>query len=135
MTPPTQRVRTLTYERDGFRCVSCGAMSGLEWQHREASGSGGRGKKAPPLTPADGVTTCTICNERYESDLQDLALSFGWKLRRFRGGIPAHEVPFLNRNTGEYWLPDTQGTKQIISKASAQELLAAAGAHRRKGVA
>lgn len=135
MTAPTQRVRTLTYERDGFRCVSCGSMQYLEWQHREASGSGGRGKKAPALTPADGVTSCSTCNPRYESDLQELALHSGWKLRKFRGGILSCNIPFFNRNTSEYWLPDIHGTKQVIHVALALELITAAGGFIRKGVA
>jgi hypothetical protein len=124
MTPPTARVRTLTYERDGFRCTSCGSMVNLEWQHRESSGHGGRGKKAPVLTPADGITTCALCNPRYEGDMQPLALASGWKLRRNRL-LLASEIPFWNRNTGEYWLPDTRGTKSILCKAEALELIAA----------
>jgi hypothetical protein len=134
MTAPTQYVRTLTYERDGFACVSCGAMSNLQWNHRSSSGHGGRGKKAPKLTPSDGVTSCANCNPRYEADLQTKALASGWKLRRNRL-LASHEVPFWNRNTSEWWLPDADGGKQIIHASLALELIEAAGGLTRAEVA
>lgn len=71
VTAPSRQVRAWTYLRDGFRCLSCGARDGLSWQHREASGSGGRGVKAPELTTADGVTLCLLCNEGCEGAGQD----------------------------------------------------------------
>lgn len=134
MTAPSQKVRTATYIRDGFRCVSCGATEGLQWQHRESSGSGGRGRKAPAVTTADGLTSCGSCNPRYESDLQGLALQSGWKLRRFRGSIQSHQVPFWNRNTNVWALPDMDGGLQPINTALALELIDAAGGNYVKGV-
>lgn len=132
MTPPTKPVRDATYARDGYRCVSCGAQWPLSWQHRSASGHGGRGKKAPALTPADGVTACIPCNGRFESDLQELALHNGWKLRRNRL-MTADEVPFYDRNLGAYFLPDVEGRAHHIPKAQAVELIEAAGGYTTKG--
>lgn len=127
MTAPRAAVRKATYRRDSNLCVTCGVTTGLQWQHREASGSGGRGRKAPALTAADGVTSCWSCNARYEADLQSMALRFGWKLRRNRGGILASQVPFFVRWCGEWWLPDDVGGKQVIGEAEALELVAVAG--------
>lgn len=134
MTAPTQKVRTATYIRDSYRCVSCGATEGLQWQHRESSGHGGRGSKAAPVTTADGVTSCWDCNPRYEADLQGLALQSGWKIRRNRGSIGSHQIPFWNRTTNEWRIPDMTGGSEIINAALALELIDAAGGNYVKGV-
>jgi hypothetical protein len=76
------------FERDRHRCVSCGATTSLEYQHRQAVGMGGR--KERPLY-VDGLTSCARCNAGYEGDLQRAALRFGWKVRRwveFPGMVP-----------------------------------------------
>lgn len=132
MTAPTARVRALTYKRDGYRCVACGATDGLSWQHRTATGMGGAGVKAARMTPADGVTACLPCNQRFEADLQDLALANGWKLRKFRGDIGAHEVPFYDRNRMTYLLPTTTGEAVEVDPMRALDLLEAAGSLTRK---
>lgn len=97
MTAPSRKLRELVYARDGRRCVECGTDRDLTFGHREASGSGGRGKKAPPLTPSDGVTQCLTCNEAAESYGQEKALHSGHKIRRNRGGIPASKIPVYYR--------------------------------------
>lgn len=127
MTAPSRVVRQLTYLRDGHRCVSCGAHSPLEWNHREASGHGGRGRKAPPLTTADGVTLCTLCNEGIEGHMQARALEMGWKIRRNRGDMAAHEIPYYDYTARGYFLPTRDGMRQRISRTLALELLDAAG--------
>lgn len=132
MTAPSQKVREATYRRDGYRCVSCGAQWPLSWQHRSASGHGGRGRKAPALTPADGLTACIPCNGRFESDLQELALHNGWKLRRHIL-MTADQVPFYDRNLGGYFLPDTEGRAHPVKAAEAIELITAAGGYTTKG--
>ncbi|MEX1078907.1 MAG: hypothetical protein WED09_07350 [Homoserinimonas sp.] len=75
---PTPVVRAVTYERDRERCCSCGARVALQYQHRQATGMGG--SKVRPRYE-QGVTTCAVCNPRYESDLQSKALACGWKVR------------------------------------------------------
>lgn len=80
MTAPTTQTRASVYLRDGYRCVACGAVDGLTFQHRRAVGMGGS-KNVP--APVDGLTLCGSCNARCESDLQDMALANGWKVRRW----------------------------------------------------
>lgn len=132
MTAPSREVRGLTYLRDGHRCVSCGAFSPLEWNHREASGHGGRGKKAPELTPADGVTLCTLCNNGLEGHLQHRGLAMGWKIRRNRGDMQSHEIPYFDYTARAYFLPSRDGIRKQITHTLAVELLEAAGNLRRK---
>lgn len=135
MTAPTRVIRKATYERDSYLCADCGTTTNLSWQHREASGQGGRGKKAPALTVADGLTLCLPHNEACEAAGQEKALHLGWKIRRNRGGLLASQIPFYVRWAAEWWLPDADGGKQIIPRALALELLEVAGAFTRKGAA
>lgn len=78
MAAPSGGVRAVTYERDGERCVSCGATTHLEYQHRQRVGAGGS-KVRPGLT--DGLTSCVWCNPAYEGARQAEALRYGWKVR------------------------------------------------------
>ena len=78
MAKPTLSIRLDTYDRDGERCVSCGARTGLEYQHRRAEGMGGR-EEAPAI--CDGLTSCWKRNPLYERNLQPVALAKGWKTR------------------------------------------------------
>ena len=135
MTAPTARIRADTYTRDGNRCVDCGATTGLSWQHREASGHGGRGSKAPKLTTADGLTLCIPCNEACEAAGQARALHLGFKIRRNRGSITAAQIPFYDRNVRAWFLPGEGPTRHQILPVEAGELLAAAGNLREKLVA
>lgn len=80
MSDPTAAVRARTYERDGHRCISCGSSGPLQYQHRAAVGMGGSDVR-PQFV--DGLTSCSQCNEGYESHLQSMALRFGWKVRRW----------------------------------------------------
>lgn len=80
MTAPTKQTRTDTYVRDGYRCLMCGAFDPLSFGHRRAVGMGGSLILPPPV---DGVTQCVTCNGRCETDLQELALANGWKVRRW----------------------------------------------------
>jgi hypothetical protein len=131
MTAPSLKVRNATKKRDGYRCVNCGASGPLEWQHREASGSGGRGKKAPPLTTADGVMACTTCNSGFEHAGQERALMLGHKIRRNRGSrlnpFPSHRIPYWDHTAQLWFLPDMDGGRSPIHNSLAQELLVAAG--------
>jgi hypothetical protein len=78
VSAPTRAVRAAVYERDGNRCVVCGATSPLTFQHRRAEGMGGR-LHFP--TAVEGLTVCHVDNEAFESHLQTLALYRGWKVR------------------------------------------------------
>jgi hypothetical protein len=138
MTAPTQKVRNQTFDRDGHACaaLSVGCYGPLEWNHRESSGSGGRGGKAPAVTAADGVVLCSGHNGALESDaaFRRTGLAMGWKLLRNRQ-MTASQIPFYVRWAAEWWLPDADGGKQIIPRALALELLEVAGAFTRKGAA
>lgn len=127
MTAPTQKVRGLTYLRDGHKCLACGSRDALSWQHRESSGHGGRGSKAPALTTADGCTLCIICNQSAEADGQSLALAMGWKIRRNRGGILARHIPMFDVNQRLWFLADDYGGRELCNPVTALELLSAAG--------
>jgi hypothetical protein len=78
------------------------------------------------------VTACIPCNGRFESDLQELALHSGWKLRRNRT-LAAHEVPFWDRNLNAWFLPDVEGNAHHITATLAVELIEAAGGYTTKG--
>jgi len=60
--------------------MMCGAVEPLSFGHRRAVGMGGSRILPPPI---DGLTQCIPCNARCESDMQDLALANGWKVRRW----------------------------------------------------
>lgn len=133
MTAPSAKLREQVYRRDGH-CVSCGALDGWNWHHRASSGHGGRGKKAPALTPADGLVACAQCNARFEADLQELALLCGWKLKRHTR-IPASDMPYFDATTGLWWLPDTDGYRMQVTHKEAVGRLLAGGNLTRKRVA
>jgi hypothetical protein len=126
MTAPPPKVRKATYVRDSYMCAECGTTTNLSWQHRESSGHGGRGKKAPPLTPADGLTLCLPHNVACEAEGQAVALAMGWKLRRNRQ-MPASAIPVYIAWAREWWLLDEDGGHELCNPNLAQELLAGAG--------
>ena len=127
MTAPTAKLRKSIYARDGHACMDCGTNYQLTFQHREASGHGGRGRKAPPLTAAEGITLCLRCNEACEAEGQTRAFMLGYKTRRNRGNFPAHRIPVYERSTRFWWLLDEDGGREAIQPAFAAELLGAAG--------
>lgn len=96
MAAPSPVQRTVTYERDGHRCVSCGSMWSLQFQHRQAVGMGGS-KRGVNL--AGGVTSCASCNPEYEGSMQTLALINGWKVPRWVRDVSAVPV----RYNGGVW--------------------------------
>lgn len=125
MTKPTALVREATYARDGYACVECGTGAGLSWGHRQASGMGGRGSKAPALTPADGVTQCEPHNEAAEHAGQQRALALGHKVKR-NTLVPMWKVPYYENRTGLFWLPDREGGRWPVPDAEARAMIAAA---------
>lgn len=126
MTAPTQKVRQLTERRDGC-CLMCTSVVNLEWNHRQNSGHGGRGSKAPKVTPADGVMLCKFCNQIIEAnaDRQADAIARGYKVKRFSPVLPEH-VPVWYRGEG-WFLLDRFGARDRLDQATADELRALAG--------
>jgi hypothetical protein len=116
MSAPTKQTRADVYQRDGYRCVMCGATDPLTFQHRRAVGMGGSTILPPPV---DGLTLCASCNDRCERDLQDRALAHGWKVRKW---VTAPErVPVFF--PAEFRWYRLEGTRRVpISSAVAMEM-------------
>lgn len=115
MAQPTPELRAGTFERDAHRCLSCGARSPLEYQHRQAVGMGGT-KNLPDW--ADGITACSSCNRRYEADLQTLALAAGWKVRR-NVDVALTEIPVYDVPTHTWFQLDDHGWRTPIRRSLA----------------
>lgn len=122
MTTPTPVVRAVTYERDDHRCVSCGTLATITYQHRAAEGMGGR-KARPRLE--EGLTACALCNAAYEGSLQVRALAYGWKVRRFvvEQGLAA-QVPVRYALCGWHLLFN-DGRRVPISEGTAVDMMRA----------
>lgn len=121
MSAPTPVVRATTYERDGHRCVSCGATVHLEWQHRKAVGMGG--SKIRPRYE-EGVTSCAICNPEYEHRLQRKALLLGWKVKGVKAALEHPEdVPVFYVAEQQWWVLTTRGTRLRISAVEAEQMM------------
>jgi hypothetical protein len=121
VSDPTPATRAVTYERDGHRCVSCGAWVHLQYQHRAAVGMGG--SKVRPLF-VDGLTSCATCNPAYEHALQAKALRFGWKVPQWvreRGRVADVPVYYLLERTWCRLLTD--GRRIRITRAAAMQLM------------
>jgi hypothetical protein len=112
MTAPTSAVRLETYDRDLWRCVSCGERGTLQFQHRRATGMGGS-KIAP--TVQDGLTSCPTCNPAYEHRLQTAALWHGWKVRSW---VKQPElVPVFYMPEMSWWRLTVTGERYEVSAA------------------
>jgi hypothetical protein len=110
MTAPTTAVRVMTYDRDGWRCVSCGAGSALEFQHRRRTGMGGT---KLPVQVEDGLASCPTCNPAYENRLQLRALFSGWKVRSW---VQQPElVPVFFTAELSWWRLTTTGERYELS--------------------
>lgn len=115
MAAPTTHVRGQVLLRDGSQCVSCRThTSPLEMQHRQRVGGGGS-KHRPQ--PHELATACSVCNARFESDLQDKALTFGWKVRAWVDD--PGRVPMFNAARGRWGLLTVAGGVRVISRAEA----------------
>lgn len=124
MNDLTEGQRAQILERDRERCLRCGGRPPT-LQHRRAKGMGGRGKKAVPLTCADGVALCLSCNERAEGNLQQEALRYGWKIPRLCP-MPAQQIPYYDRLSGSWWLPDVEGGRTWVDPGWAAARVAVA---------
>ncbi|WP_337004049.1 MULTISPECIES: hypothetical protein [unclassified Microbacterium] len=115
MSAPTAATREAVYRRDDRRCAACGVMV-LTFQHRRAVGMGGS-KNVP--SPVDGLSLCAVCNAGCEGGMQEQALRYGWKVRRWV--TQPERVPvFYPREQTWYRL---EGIARIrISRAVAMEM-------------
>lgn len=115
---PTPAVRMGVYERDGHRCVSCGRHD-LTFQHRQAVGMGGSNQR-PRLD--QGLAACGTCNSRYEADLHQAALRFGWKVPRWveHAGLVPVFVPVEGR---WYRLAHTCARRDHVTHAEAMRMM------------
>ena len=95
---------------------------------------GGRGKRAPQLTPADFVWLCIRDNQEAEGAAQEISLLSGWKLRKWTR-IPTHDLPYFDAVTGLWWLPDTDGYRMQVTRVEAMSRLTAGGNMTRKRIA
>jgi hypothetical protein len=125
MTDPGKKLREEVYRRDGYRCVVCGSPN-ITFQHRQASGQGGRGSKAPKLTAADGLSACLLDNQAFEADLQTRAIANGWKVKRFTP-VPAAEVPVWYRVEQQWYLLNPDGSRDPLTEEQASEYRVLAG--------
>lgn len=121
MVAPKSNDRAEMLARDGGRCVSCGATTALEAQHRGAVGMGGS-KVAPRLDEL--LTACAPDNAAYEGALQRVALLNGWKVRRWvvEQGI-AYRVPVFYAMDRGWYLVDREGVRVPISRSRARGLM------------
>lgn len=116
-------LRKTVFERDGRRCVNCGDMQNITIQRRQATGMGGSKKL---LTSSDCITLCAVCNALCEAnaDFQQLALRFGYKVRRNIGVLTCGDVPVFYRLRFEWCLIDSfGGLPRPISEVRAHELI------------
>ena len=117
MSAPSQKIRLATYDRDGHRCASCGAVAPLQYQHRAASGHGGN-----PIRPKveEGLTSCATCNPAYEAQMQAEALACGWKIPRWvqRQGLAAR-VPVFVKWAGQWVALTEDGQRESITAVEA----------------
>lgn len=94
----------------------------VTFQHRQASGHGGRGVKAPVLLPSDGLALCNGHNTRAESDLQTLALVTGVKVRRWVR-VPSMVPVMYVSERSSWWLLDEDGGRLQVSDDEAAKLM------------
>ncbi len=108
--------RRLVFERDHYRCVTCGTGTGLTYAHRVPVGMGGSSLILPPSA---GLTQCMPHNQDSDtSNGQTLALQMGWKLRS--STVNGFHIPFYDFSTGLYWMPDDVGGRFPVADADAK---------------
>lgn len=120
MGAPSTIVRTVTYARDLHQCVCCGNLAPLSYQHRQAVGMGGS-KRRPDVW--EGVTACVLCNELFEGVLQEKALRYGWKVRKWVADVAS--VPVFVQWAGIWVLLTTGGEWERITRAEAERRMLA----------
>lgn len=115
MSAPTVVVRKTVFDRDGGKCVLCGhGWVPIEFQHRQASGMGGRRRRP---APGEGLALCSECNARAERDLQTIALLRGVKVRRWVNDPEL--VPVFYEFFGGWHLLLPDGHRRVIGEQDA----------------
>lgn len=104
----TPAQRAACWERSGGYCEVCGCRlrdKGWNLHHREGRGMGGRGKKRPRVTCADGLVICGQGNtsgcHRLMDEEREWAVERGFVIPRGSRLNPT-EVPVLLRGTWVY---------------------------------
>ena len=120
MAPLPKTVTRALYRRDDYQCAATGDHNGLTPQHRRALGMGG--SKSPVSNGLGNLLTLRAdVNERMESDLMQVGLAFGWKVRAWitRPSI----VPVLYRVDGVWRMLREDGSRDDITSAEAWEVM------------
>jgi hypothetical protein len=116
---PSREVRAAVYERDRARCIYCGDPR-ITFQHRRAVGAGG--SKIPTLE-VDGLAACQKHNDRFESDLQTIALRNGWKVRRWVADPARVPVWYACESTWCVLDPTLRTGRRSISSSTARRMM------------
>lgn len=114
-----ERERDEIRQRDGWRCYGCG-QRGATIQHRQAKGMGGIGPKHDKLGGPDGIVLCNDCNVRAEGDLQDEALTKGWKVPR-NTKYPLSWIPVFDTATKKWWVLNEDFQRSHLSHDAAMK--------------
>lgn len=101
-------------ERDGQRCVHCGATDGLAPHHRRNRGMGG--SKALE-TASNLLLVCSWLNGQMESDAEtaEMAKSHGWKLLSWQS--PTKYPVWDEISQSMFWLADDYTRVQAGSES------------------
>lgn len=101
-----QREFSRYLERDGGKCLHCGATEGLVPQHRQNRGMGG--SKLRNL-PSNIIVFCSTMNNAIEADarLAADAVAYGWKVQSFDD--PAMTPVYDRTAQGWFLLDDYYG--------------------------
>lgn len=119
MSAPTPVVRAVVYERDDHRCVCCGAMSPLEFQHRNNA------LRRERPTYQEGLAACPTCNQFFTHRLQQQAWRYGWAVRRWVSKEATAELPVFYQWAGVWCLLTGEGERVRIGRADAERRMLA----------
>ena len=117
MTGVAPKTREAVYERDGHRCIRCGAPSPLTLQHRRARGMGGSSDPSTNGT-ANLIVLCgsgtSGCHGWVESHPTEANLA-GWRVAQ---RCDPENIPVLYELEGISYLLDAAGCRSYASDRS-----------------
>lgn len=106
----TTTTRNLVYQRDNFRCIHCGAASGLmlRCRFRPYEFRGG---------VVNSVVMCVTDSNRIDNDqsFSDLAMNYGWKLRTWEQ--PENRDVYYPAD-GEWYTLTERGTRIKVGETA-----------------